>query len=212
MIIHAPEPNTEFIHRHDVINSVTRSTDSYLEIGVENGFTFLHTRFEKKVGVDPIPKCIDNRIIKCTSDTFFKDNDDTFDVIFIDGMHKVEYFLEDLNHSIKCLNENGKIFVDDILPIFHDEQLKIPIKHCFEQDILKYGEPWTGDIWKIMYYVLRHFADMITFKYYINHNYRGIGMIQVKKVFQLEKAALHEINEYHYHRDYNDYISLLSNV
>ena len=37
------------------------------------------------------------------------------------------------------LPENGRIFLDDILPINEREQHKIPIKHFYENDILKYG-------------------------------------------------------------------------
>ena len=53
-----------------------------------------------------------DKLVKLTSDDFFKSNKETFDVIFIDGMHQTEYVLNDFNNSVKCLNDNGKIFID----------------------------------------------------------------------------------------------------
>jgi hypothetical protein len=142
----------QYNNRYTVINTNTNPEESYLEIGVEYGTTFQNVHFTNKTGVDPDPKC--EGIIKSTSDDFFKTNQMTFDNIFIDGMHQTEYILNDFNNSINCLNTNGIIFIDDILPINFNEQLKIPEKHVYENGILKYIDPWTGDVWKFVYYLL----------------------------------------------------------
>ena len=125
-----------------------------MEIGVETGVTFLNSHFIDKEGVDPDPKCEHPNLIKKTSDDYFAalPINCKKDVYFIDGMHQVEYVLNDVNNSMKHLNEKGKIFLDDILPLTYDEQCKIPKKHFYENGILKYGESWTGDVWKIVYY------------------------------------------------------------
>jgi hypothetical protein len=145
-----------------------------------------------------------------TSDDFFKTNlDSLFDTIFIDGMHQSEYVIRDINNSIQQLNNNGKIFIDDILPISYNEQLKIPNKHYYEKGILKYGEPWTGDVWKVMFYILKYHANDIQFTYFNNKNYRGVGLLQIKNKFEIKSDFLNEINGYDYWNDFNEYITLL---
>jgi hypothetical protein len=133
-----------------------------------------------------------------------------FDVVFIDGMHQVEYLIKDFNNSVKYLNKGGKIFIDDILPSNHSEQRKIPLKHYYENGILKYGEPWTGDVWKLLYHMLLKYKDNIeTFKYYNNINYRGIAFVTVNKSFEIDEKEVDAINGYEYFKDFNDYIDLL---
>ena len=214
-----PEYNTKFNNRHDVINALTSKSDTYLEIGVENGYTFdnIHFLNENKTGVDPDPKCVNTNIIKCPSDEFFlerqerQERQDKFDIIFIDGMHHSEYVLRDFINSMIILAENGSIFIDDIIPLNHNEQLRIPQKHYYENDILKYGEEWTGDVWKTIYYLLVHYKDDITISYYYNINYRGIAHIKIKNPFIIDIVSIAEINQFEYFKDFNNYLKLLTN-
>jgi len=185
-----------------------------LEIGVENGYTFNNVHFLKKTGVDPDPKCDNENICKLTSDEFFskKQNIDKVDVIFIDGMHHSEYVLRDFNNSMFFLAENGSIFIDDIIPLNYNEQLRIPKKHYYENGILKYKEEWTGDVWKTINYLLVHYKDYLTFSYYYNINYRGVVHIKIKKLFLIiEDAAIAEISQFEYFKDFNNYLQLLTN-
>jgi glycosyltransferase involved in cell wall biosynthesis len=216
-----PKYNTEKIHRHQVINSLTSQSNTYLEIGVETGYTYNNVHFldKNKTGVDPDPKCDNSTIVKCLSDTFFEKNDGVkrFDTIFIDGMHHAENMLRDFINSIKVLNKNGSIFIDDIIPLNYNEQLKIPQRHYYENDILKYREEWTGDVWKTIYYLLVHHKDNLTISYYYNINYRGVAHIQVNtsetNLIDLinELSALEKINKYEYFTDFNNYLQLLTN-
>jgi hypothetical protein len=207
--IFKPKFNTNFSERFMIINSLTQKTDTYLEIGVEYGHTYKNVHFENKQGVDPDPKCSDTSIIVKTSDDYFLCQNEKKDVIFIDGLHQSEYLTNDINNSINLLNEGGLIFIDDILPLTHDEQLKIPKKHYYENNILKYGEPWTGDVWKVIYFILEKFSENIKFKYYNNANYRGVAVMSIINYFQIEKESLLIINNYDYYQDYEKYISLL---
>jgi len=205
--------NTDFNNRHDIINSLTKDTDKYLEIGVEYGFTFKNVHFNDKTGVDPDPKFeVENsdslKIMK--SDAFFETNNDLFDVIFIDGMHQTEYFMKDLNNSIQCLKENGIIFIDDILPISYYEQLKIPRKHYYEKGILKYGEPWTGDVWKVLFYILKNHLHDVDFTYFNNKYYRGVGMLKIKNKFSMSEELVNKINKYNYCYDFTSYTKFFS--
>jgi glycosyltransferase involved in cell wall biosynthesis len=207
--IFKPKFNTNFSERFMIINSLTQKTYTYLEIGVEYGHTYRNVHFENKEGVDPDPKCSDTSIIAKTSDDYFLCQNEKKDAIFIDGLHQSEYLTNDINNSINLLNEGGLIFIDDILPLTHDEQLKIPKKHYYENNILKYGEPWTGDVWKVIYFILENFSENIKFKYYNNANYRGVAVMSIIHYFQIEKESLLIINNYDYYQDYEKYISLL---
>ena len=211
--IQRPKYNaTSFNNRHQVINLITNKTSKYLEIGVESGHTYNNVHFLNKTGVDPDPKCDIESVIKCTSDDFFQQKSlQNFDIIFIDGMHHVENALRDFNNSINVLNNNGSIFIDDIIPLNYNEQLKIPERYYYENGILKYGEEWTGDIWKLIYYLLVHHKDELLFSYYYNINYRGIAHIKIKNqnFSEIPEDALKEINSYEYFKDFNNYLQLL---
>ena len=205
--------NTDFVERHAVINSLTKANNKYLEIGVEYGITYSNTHFSNKVGVDPDPKCDFPGIEKYTSDDYFnKFRNQMFDVIFIDGMHQCEVVLRDLNNSIIRLNQDGFIFIDDILPLNYNEQLKIPRKHRYENGILKYGEEWTGDVWKVIYHVLHKYLGNINFGYFYNINYRGVFYMNIKESFQIPEKEIKEINEYDYFSSFNHYLELLSTL
>lgn len=200
-----------FPYRHSIINNFSKGKKSYLEIGVEYGTSFKNINIEKMVGVDPDPQFHDERLVKKTSDDFFQSNSDIFDVIFIDGMHQSDYVLKDLNNSIECLNENGLIFIDDILPNNEREQKKIPIKHIYENDVLKYREPWTGDVWKVIYYLIKNHNDDICFEVFTHGNYRGVGKFSFNKKIKIPQDKITEIGTYDYNNDFKDYLNLLNN-
>ena len=92
---------------------------SYLEIGVWSGNNFDNVVCEKRVGVDPAPEQLKNpglcRVM--TSDEFFAQNTETFDVIFIDGLHHADQVYKDLVNAAKCLNPNGYIVCHDMNPL-----------------------------------------------------------------------------------------------
>ena len=50
---------------------------------------------------------------KGTSDEFFKNNEQLFDVIYIDGWHEAPQVYKDINNSWDSLNVNGIIICDD---------------------------------------------------------------------------------------------------
>ena len=50
---------------------------------------------------------------KGNSDSFFKQNKQKFDVIYIDGWHEAPQVYRDINNSWDCLNINGIIICDD---------------------------------------------------------------------------------------------------
>jgi glycosyltransferase involved in cell wall biosynthesis len=206
--------NTTVNERHKIINILTQHTNKYLEIGIEHGYTFSNTHFLHKIGVDPDPKCDTNitgsEIFKCTSDYYFENiKQSDLDVVFIDGMHHCENVLRDFNNSLNKLTKNGVIFIDDCIPLNYNEQLKIPIKHFYEKGILKYGEEWTGDVWKFIYHLLKNYKDKIHFDYFHNEGYRGIFTLKIKEKFIVD-VSYEDLNSYNYFENFNDYLVLLS--
>jgi glycosyltransferase involved in cell wall biosynthesis len=204
--------NTNLNQRHDVINNISNESNKYLEIGVENGYTFNNVHFINKTGVDPSPYFSSKNLIIKTSDDFFSETNEIYDVIFIDGMHQTEYVLKDFNNAIKHININGKIILDDIIPLHFDEQLKIPIRNAVENGILKTLAPWTGDVWKLAYHILLNYKNNIEFKYFNNINYRGIGVFKIINPFTIPSDEIDIINNYNYITDFKDYLRVLSNI
>ena len=116
----------------------SRGFKSYLEIGVQN----VRNNFNKiqcsyKLGVDP---AIDHiNVMPMTSDLFFDCNQQTFDLIFIDGLHEYDQVKKDLDNSLKILNEGGLIMLHDTLP--QDEiTAKVP----------RQTQQWHGDVYRLV--------------------------------------------------------------
>ena len=98
---------------------------SYLEIGVRKGKTFYQVKARRKVGVDPAYKCK----FQMTSDKFFKQNKDTFDIILIEGNRQGDIPYRDIQSSLKILNKDGAIIVrgaNQPKNWFYNKKLKIP--------------------------------------------------------------------------------------
>lgn len=136
--------------RPDIINWIIKKNNykSYLEIGLDNAWNFKQICCENKTSVDPFgddnitvltPEIAKYLTHRMTSDEFFEQNSETFDIIFIDGMHTKEQVAKDISNSLKRLNENGIILVHDCLP--KREECQLVPRICGE---------WNGDVWKVL--------------------------------------------------------------
>jgi hypothetical protein len=125
----------ENIYRWDLIQFIIDKYkfDSYLEIGCDKDQSFSKIKIKNKVGVDPIS----GGTIRSTSDEFFLNNHNRFDIIFIDGLHEYKQVLNDINNSLKILNKDGFILVHDCLP-----------RSLAQQAVPRYRGSWNGDVWK----------------------------------------------------------------
>jgi SAM-dependent methyltransferase len=108
---------------------------SYLEIGVQNGVNFNAIKCKSKVGVDPDRKS--KATIFLPSDLFFTLNSETFDIIFIDGLHEADQVMRDLENAYVCLNKGGVIVVHDCNP-----------EKEIHQRVPRESKVWNGDVWK----------------------------------------------------------------
>ena len=125
--------------RTEIIQSLINKTQAkkYLEIGMGSGLNFSAIQCEYKICVDPTPTV--PVTFTLTSDNFFNQNNETFDVIFIDGLHWSEQLYKDIDNSLKILNDGGYIICHDINP--HSEFIQRYPQPKLESE-------WTGDCWK----------------------------------------------------------------
>ena len=115
--------------------------ETYLEIGVRNGDSFIPIRCKHKIGVDiQIPHFLMEGVFyEMSSDEFFEKHPKNFDVAFIDGDHTYEQSLRDVENCLKWMNPNGVILIHDCNPT--DSYMASPT--------LIYGHPnWCGEVWK----------------------------------------------------------------
>ena len=175
--------------RFDIINKLIKSKKfkTYLEIGCQSDVNFSKIEIEKKIGVDPQS----GGTLRMTSDEFFSQNKDTFDLIFIDGLHIHEQVLKDINNSLNVLNESGVILLHDCLPakIWHQT---IPQTHS----------SWNGDVWKsIVQSRTREDIDTYTIK-----ADQGLGLILKRKnrdilVHQIDNFKDLKFEDYYKHHE-----------
>ena len=154
------------MNRFDLINFLieTFGYKSYLEIGVagaENNFNLI--KAPVKCGVDPSTE--GEAIIKMTADSFFAQNKETFDIIFIDGDHVDEQVTKDISNSLACLNPNGLIVLHDCNPTEKDHQ-EVPAVITF----------WVGTVWKAWVRCIQTLPPAI--EMFVINNDTGIGIMK----------------------------------
>jgi len=134
--------------RHEIIQKLINkiNAQSYVEIGLGGGEGFMEIKCPQKYGVDPQygdfdfakgTRCAIKPTHMMTSDQFFAQNKETFDVIFIDGLHHSDYVERDIINSIHALSDHGYIVCHDMNPT--DKNMQI---------IPRTQGLWTGDCWK----------------------------------------------------------------
>jgi hypothetical protein len=117
----------------------------YLEIGVSDGWNIEKVKAIHKDGVDPgpaegggpLPTAV-NYVM--TSDSFFetiKNQNTTYDFIFIDGLHHSDQVDADIFNSLNALSDGGIIMLHDSLPPSYEHQL-----------VPRMQDSWCGDVWK----------------------------------------------------------------
>ena len=167
----------------DVVNSLNASSQP--KVGVLN---IMH-----KIGVDPVS----GGNIRKTSDVFFKDNNEKFDLIFIDGLHIYNQVKKDILNSIKFLNDNGLILVHDCMP-----------DNLGKQAVPRYKMQWNGDVWKAIV-DLRQNENLEIFTCEMD---QGIGIIQNKKNTSILKCTkpINELKFKDYYENYKEYLRVIS--
>jgi hypothetical protein len=145
------------MNRTDIINLYAKKikAQSYLEIGVRSANdNFNHIKVPKKIGVDPGLEGLFEGTHCMTSDEYFAQNTETFDIVFVDGLHEKEQVSKDIENSLLILNDKGVIICHDMNPKVKEHQLSstdsFRQRYVIEQKRIgsnEYGL-WTGDCWK----------------------------------------------------------------
>jgi hypothetical protein len=160
--------------RLDLINLAIKKTNAkkYLEIGCDKNKIFRNIDVEYKVGVDPTR----GGTHRMTSDEFFASNAESFDVIFIDGLHYYDQVSKDFYNSLKFLNDGGIIILHDMMPM-SEEEAAVPIPA-----VLPYT--WVGDVWRLAFDLSNE--ETVIFKLVLIDNGCGIAWKgnQVSKNFK----------------------------
>lgn len=155
MITHHTQLLNALIEKHGL--------KSYLEIGVQNpANNFDKIKCHQKVGVDP--EC---GPLKLTSDEYFHllktpseqvgiymayAEIQTFDLIFIDGLHHAEQVRKDFENSLRCLSDKGFILIHDVLP--ENEAGTI---------VPRETKVWWGDVYKWAMNIHEYGIDYVTY-------------------------------------------------
>lgn len=140
------------MNRTTIINLLAKKINakSYLEIGVRlHSNNFDKINIGHKVSVDPCLEAFDREpTYKLPSDDFFAQNIETFDIIFIDGLHEFKQVERDINNSLKFLNEGGFIVCHDMNPT--KEYRQFTLNNPKRKEFVKKTKDtlWNGDCWK----------------------------------------------------------------
>lgn len=129
--------------RFDIINHLIKVNgyQNFLEIGTQERINISNIDIHRKISVDPDPEA--NADFVLSSDDFFKQNTEKFDIIFVDGLHHSDFAYRDIINSLKIINPGGCIVVHDVKPHSYESQL-IPLEKTLEHG----SGIWNGDVWK----------------------------------------------------------------
>jgi len=184
--------NKILFNRVSFITAATQkfSNCKYLEIGCDDNICFKSIPVINKIGVDPDR----GGNVKDTSDNFFKNNKNKFDVIFIDGLHIYEQCRKDVINSLKVLDKNGYIFLHDLTPRNWAEENVPRLKNTL----------WTGDIWKVAI----ELSKTKGIDFFVINADMGVGVIKKKE----ENVVYHDDFEKLKNLKFKDFLILNENV
>jgi len=123
--------------RFDIINEIINKYKykTYLEIGAGNHDCFDQIICESKISVDP--SVGSPATFNQTSDRFFNENELTFDLIFIDGLHEAKQCFNDMANALGAMNAGSTIVCHDMNPPNKENQM-----------VPRITAAWTGDVWQ----------------------------------------------------------------
>lgn len=204
------------MRRTEIINKLASkiSAKTYLEIGVrDHKKNFDKINIKYKVGVDPCLEGYDREpTFKLTSDDFFAKNKETFDIIFIDGLHEARQVECDILNSLRILNKGGFIVCHDMNPTIYERQLpkEDPKRKEYLLREKAKGNPsyglWNGDCWKAFVKIRSERKDLSM--YTVDTDF-GCGVISRNKQELLSIQQL-DINYQNLEKNRKKWLNLIS--
>jgi len=189
---------SKYPSRFEIIQNIIefKKYKSYLEIGCDRNQSFSNINIDKRVGIDPV----EGGTHKMTSDEFFYNNSDKFDIIFIDGLHQYEQVIKDIKNSLNCLTKNGLILLHDCLP-----------RTIWNQVYPRINSDWNGDVWKAIV-ECRTYENIDTYTCIAD---RGIGVIVPRKNMNkliLNKKDFKGLKFKDYYQNHEQFMNLISHL
>jgi hypothetical protein len=166
---------------------------SYLEIGTFKDELFASINCNKKIGVDPVS----GGNVRKTSDKFFLENKEKFDLIFIDGLHHYNQVKKDIANSLVALNDKGVILMHDCMP-----------KDYYYQAVPRCQYEWNGDTWKAFV----EFRTKENIDAYCCYADQGIGVILKRKNVNKLDLNIKNFNKFDFNKYVENYSSYLNLV
>lgn len=130
-----------------------------------------------------------------TTDDFFKQNNQKFDVIYIDADHEENAVQRDFENSLKCLTENGIILMHDVGPMTesgtaltaHGTVYKtfIKIRNDDRYDSFSYEFKDNGDV--LGFVKVSKNSDKLELPSVIDYNYYNTNKNSILKRKSLEE-------------------------
>lgn len=133
-----------------------RKYKRYLELGLGDAEHFNAVQCDYKA-------CVDigfTPTYKMSTDEFFEQNTETFDLIFIDACHEEMQVQRDIYNSLACLNPKGVIVLHDCLP------------ESVEEELVAVGTSWKA------FSRYRLVSPYLTYCHNFDH---GVGVIDTAK-------------------------------
>ena len=132
-----------------------------------------------------------------TSDKFFINNSDKFDLIFIDGLHEYSQVMRDIKNLLTCLAHNGVILLHDCLP-----------RNIWNQVTARINSDWNCDVWKAIV-ECRTYDHIDTYTCIAD---QGIGVIIPKangNKLTLKNVIFKELKYRDYYYNHEEYMNLI---
>ena len=166
---------------------------SYLELGVSVGESWKLISCENKIGVDNNINVANefDGVIHSTTDNYFLNNKDKFDLIYIDALHEKNQVYKDFKNSFNVLNDSGVIIFHDVNPF----------------DISQTHFNSSGDVFELWIELAK------TYKVYIIKNeYDGdsVGIFIKSKNYKFIDIELKDYTYQFFSENREDFISYLN--
>ena len=202
-----------FASRTNLINKIIEKNKfkSYLEIGLNNPYAnYAHVVALEKFSVDPyisngldfnndenISKWLHYCTHRMTSNEFFKQNDRTYDVIFVDGMLSQEQIDLDIKNALNALNIGGYIILRGCKPKTEESQAS-PRKTL---------GLWFGDVWRSFYKAVQFHNPNLEI-YLVDIDY-GIGVIRKNGPVDYVVPEYVDISWEEYNKNLNNIVEIV---
>jgi hypothetical protein len=189
------------------LNAIAKinSASKYLEVGVNKGITFNQVNVPFKVAVDPTFRfntqeyANSNTIFhEVTSDAFFTDTAlkyESFDLIYLDGLHTFEQTFRDFCASLRYSHSNTIWLIDDTNPIsFFSADPDSTRARKLRRLVGDESKSWMGDVFKTIF-AIHDFFPQFNYATFTEHG-QTVLWIETRQDFSPVFNSLEKISSF----------------